>query len=77
MHLLASTNIGNGYHCERLYRFPEPEENVPVFGFIGRSANTDDIYINVRAIYDVRDNQYQSSIAIAGRTLLATPTELN
>ena len=38
---------------------PEPEENVPVFGFIGCSANTDDVYINACAIYDVHDNKYQ------------------
>ena len=52
-------NIGNGYHYERLHRFPEPEENVPVFGFVGRSGNTDDVYINARAIYDVHDDPYQ------------------
>ena len=33
--------------------FKEPEENVPVFGFVGRSGKTDDVYINAHATCDV------------------------
>ena len=71
-------NIGNGYCCERLHRFPELEENVPVFGFVERCANIDDVHINACAIYDLYDDLYQYGHSrSAGWALLATPTELN
>ena len=80
VHVLASMNNGNGYHCERLYRVPELEENVPVLGFVECSANIDDddVYIIARAVYDVYDDtcQYGHSWS-AGRAFLVTATELN
>ena len=57
MHLLASLNIGNRYHCESLQRCPELED-VSVLGFVKCSATTDDVYLMHVLLVTYIDNPY-------------------